>query len=79
MRSSGRRLGSVHGAKSRFEPAISLHSDASRDSSPNYLTQIEPTANAAAAMRAVRGPNSKTPTEINQIGPGNQPAALGHQ
>jgi hypothetical protein len=60
MRSSGRRLGSVHGAKSRFEPAISLHSDASRDSSPNYLTQIEPTANAAAAaMRTVRGPNSK--------------------
>jgi hypothetical protein len=27
MRSSGRRFGSVHGAKSRFEPAICVHSD----------------------------------------------------
>ena len=53
MRSSGRRLGSVHGAKSRFEPAICPHSDARSGFSPDYLTQIRPAANAGVTLCAL--------------------------
>src|SRR6476661_6091262 len=53
MRSSGRRLGSVHGAKSCFEPVICPHSDARSGFSPDYLTQIEPAANAGVRLCAI--------------------------
>jgi len=43
MRSSGRRFGSVHGAKSRFEPAICVHSDGNVGMLAGSLTQIMPT------------------------------------